>query len=162
MCSETGAGPERDEVDIEFLGNRSGEPYLIQTNVYKKGTGGREMRHMLWFDPTQDFHEYAFLWNNLQLVWVHFHSLSLFFLFFFSFFVQVICWYINTHYPTPFTHGFDCHHYDLCSFQKHHTMSLIDNRNWPDDHLGVTTSIKFEAVLKPPLTPFNLQVWFPF
>ncbi|KAL7103005.1 hypothetical protein ACP275_08G153400 [Erythranthe tilingii] len=68
MCSENAAGPERDEVDIEFLGNRTGQPYLVQTNVYKNGTGGREMRHVLWFDPTHDFHTYSFLWNNHQLV----------------------------------------------------------------------------------------------
>ncbi|KAK6917332.1 Xyloglucan endo-transglycosylase, C-terminal [Dillenia turbinata] len=68
MCSDTGAGPERDEIDFEFLGNRSGQPYLIQTNVYKNGTGGREMRHMLWFDPTEDFHTYSFEWNDEQLV----------------------------------------------------------------------------------------------
>ncbi|KAK6123999.1 hypothetical protein DH2020_042261 [Rehmannia glutinosa] len=41
MCSENAAGPERDELDIEFLGNRTGQPYLIQTNVYKNGTGGQ-------------------------------------------------------------------------------------------------------------------------
>ncbi|XP_028787522.1 probable xyloglucan endotransglucosylase/hydrolase protein 8 [Neltuma alba] len=68
MCSENGAGPERDEIDFEFLGNRTGEPYLIQTNVYKTGTGGREMRHMLWFDPTEDYHTYSILWNYHQLV----------------------------------------------------------------------------------------------
>ncbi|KAJ4959858.1 hypothetical protein NE237_019768 [Protea cynaroides] len=56
MCSDTGAEPKRDELHFEFLGNRTGEPYLIQTNVYKDGVGGREMRHMLWFDPTEDFH----------------------------------------------------------------------------------------------------------
>uniref|UniRef100_A0A7N0UF54 GH16 domain-containing protein n=1 Tax=Kalanchoe fedtschenkoi TaxID=63787 RepID=A0A7N0UF54_KALFE len=43
MCSENGAGPERDELDFEFLGNRTGQPYLVQTNVYKNGTGNREM-----------------------------------------------------------------------------------------------------------------------
>ncbi|KAL4388833.1 hypothetical protein GQ457_09G001530 [Hibiscus cannabinus] len=68
MCSEKEAGPERDEVDFEFLGNRTGQPYLIQTNVYKNGVGGREMRHMLWFDPTEEFHTYSILWNNHQLV----------------------------------------------------------------------------------------------
>ncbi|RHN42195.1 putative xyloglucan:xyloglucosyl transferase [Medicago truncatula] len=35
MCTENGAGPERDELDFEFLGNRTGQAYLIQTNVYK-------------------------------------------------------------------------------------------------------------------------------
>ncbi|KAG4921236.1 hypothetical protein JHK86_050049 [Glycine max] len=59
MCSENGAGPERDELDFEFLGNKIGEPYLIQTNVYKNGTRGRKMRHMLWFDPTEDYHTYS-------------------------------------------------------------------------------------------------------
>ncbi|KAF7811134.1 putative xyloglucan endotransglucosylase/hydrolase protein 8 [Senna tora] len=68
MCSENGAGPERDELDFEFLGNRTGQPYLIQTNVFKNGTGGREMRHMLWFDPTEEFHTYSILWNNHQIV----------------------------------------------------------------------------------------------
>ncbi|KAJ4980775.1 hypothetical protein NE237_031612 [Protea cynaroides] len=68
MCSDTGAGPKRDELDFEFLGNRTGEPYLIQTNVYKDGVGGREMRHMLWFDPTEDFHSYSILWNTHHIV----------------------------------------------------------------------------------------------
>ncbi|CAM8893637.1 unnamed protein product [Rhodiola kirilowii] len=68
MCSENGAGPERDELDFEFLGNRTGEPYLIQTNVYKNGTGNREMRHMLWFDPTEEYHTYSILWNNHRIV----------------------------------------------------------------------------------------------
>ncbi|CAL5328025.1 unnamed protein product [Camellia sinensis] len=68
MCSENGAGPTRDELDIEFLGNRTGQPYLIQTNVYKNGTGNREMRHQLWFDPTEDFHSYSILWNSHQIL----------------------------------------------------------------------------------------------
>ncbi|KAH1257470.1 putative xyloglucan endotransglucosylase/hydrolase protein 8 [Glycine max] len=59
MCSENGAGPKRDELDFEFLGNKTGESYLIQTNVYKNETGGRKMRHMLWFDPTEDYHTYS-------------------------------------------------------------------------------------------------------
>ncbi|XP_068668032.1 probable xyloglucan endotransglucosylase/hydrolase protein 8 [Aristolochia californica] len=67
MCSDT--GPERDELDFEFLGNRTGQPYTIQTNVYKSGVGGREMRHTLWFDPTEDFHTYSILWNNHQIVY---------------------------------------------------------------------------------------------
>ncbi|KAL7130232.1 hypothetical protein ABFS83_13G120600 [Erythranthe nasuta] len=68
MCSENAAGPERDELDIEFLGNRTGQPYLLQTNIYKNGTGNREMRHVLWFDPTEDFHTYSILWNTHQIV----------------------------------------------------------------------------------------------
>ncbi|RWW30813.1 hypothetical protein GW17_00004594 [Ensete ventricosum] len=68
MCSDLDAAPDRDELDFEFLGNRTGQPYTIQTNVYKSGIGGREMRHTLWFDPTQDFHTYSILWNTHRIV----------------------------------------------------------------------------------------------
>ncbi|KAF3662409.1 putative xyloglucan endotransglucosylase/hydrolase protein 8 [Capsicum annuum] len=50
ICSEVEARPLRDEIDFEFLGNRTGQSYLIQTNVYN-GCGGREMRHQLC-EPT--------------------------------------------------------------------------------------------------------------
>lgn len=68
MCSDLDAAPERDELDFEFLGNRTGEPYIIQTNVYQGGVGGREMRHSLWFDPTAEFHTYSILWNPKQIL----------------------------------------------------------------------------------------------
>ncbi|CAN6219047.1 unnamed protein product [Urochloa humidicola] len=68
MCSDVDAAPLRDELDFEFLGNRTGQPYIIQTNVYHNGVGGREMRHSLWFDPTADFHTYAILWNAKHIV----------------------------------------------------------------------------------------------
>ncbi|CAI9087763.1 OLC1v1021055C1 [Oldenlandia corymbosa var. corymbosa] len=70
MCSHIDLGPTRDELDFEFLGNRTGEPYIIQTNVYKNGTGNREQRHVLWFDPTEDYHRYSILWNPHQILFM--------------------------------------------------------------------------------------------
>ncbi|WKA09100.1 hypothetical protein VitviT2T_026778 [Vitis vinifera] len=67
MASE---GLNHDELDFEFLGNVSGEPYLVQTNVYVNGTGNREQRHTLWFDPTAAFHTYSFLWNRYSILFL--------------------------------------------------------------------------------------------
>ncbi|CAI9280143.1 unnamed protein product [Lactuca saligna] len=63
-------GPKHHEFDFEFLGNTTGEPYLVQTNVYVNGVGNREQRLKLWFDPTKDFHSYSILWNRNQVVFM--------------------------------------------------------------------------------------------
>jgi beta-glucanase (GH16 family) len=74
--------PTRDEIDFEFLGGNHERPYIMHTNIYINGQGGREQQFHFWFDPTADFHDYTILWNEKHIVYVPilFFSLLRFFI----------------------------------------------------------------------------------
>ena len=61
-------GPRHCEFDFEFLGNQTGQPFLLHTNIFVDGVGGREQQIDLGFDPSADFHYYNFQWNRDMLV----------------------------------------------------------------------------------------------
>lgn len=55
-----------DEIDIEILGKNSTQ---VQFNYYTNGVGGHEYIHDLGFDSSEDFHTYAFLWEENKITW---------------------------------------------------------------------------------------------
>lgn len=60
-----------DELDFELLGyEKRRRNWVLETNLYGNGSvsTGREENFYLWFDPTQDFHDYTILWNNHHTV----------------------------------------------------------------------------------------------
>jgi hypothetical protein len=60
----SGDNPGHDEIDMEFMGNCTGSPVVLSTN----GDGRKEQQFGLWFDPAADFHTYAILWNDRNVV----------------------------------------------------------------------------------------------
>uniref|UniRef100_J3MRE8 Xyloglucan endotransglucosylase/hydrolase n=2 Tax=Oryza brachyantha TaxID=4533 RepID=J3MRE8_ORYBR len=64
----SGEGEGHDEIDIEFMGNLSGDPYVMNTNVWANGDGKKEHQFYLWFDPTADYHVYKIIWNPKNII----------------------------------------------------------------------------------------------
>ena len=68
MQLSSGDDEGRDEIDMEFMGNSSGHPVVLNTNVWANGDGKKEHQFDLWFDPTADFHTYSILWNPKHIM----------------------------------------------------------------------------------------------
>ena len=58
--------PKWHEIDIEFLGKNMRQ---VQFNYFSDGVGGHEFLYDLWFDASEDFHEYGFEWLENSITW---------------------------------------------------------------------------------------------
>ncbi|CAN1142668.1 Xyloglucan endotransglucosylase/hydrolase 2 [Linum perenne] len=63
-------GPTHDEIGFEFLGNLSGDPYTLDTNVLTRGKENREQKFHLWFNPTKNFHTYSIVWKPQHIIFM--------------------------------------------------------------------------------------------
>lgn len=59
-------GTAHDEVDIEFVGNRTGH---VEFNVFHEGSSHGSKRHALGFDASEAFHTYGFDWQPEYVHW---------------------------------------------------------------------------------------------
>ncbi|MEM7327222.1 MAG: family 16 glycosylhydrolase [Pseudomonadota bacterium] len=59
-------GTVHDEVDIEFVGNRTGH---VEFNVFRSGKSYGSKRHELDFDASEEFHFYGFDWQPDYVHW---------------------------------------------------------------------------------------------
>ena len=55
-----------DEIDIEFIGK---DTTKVQFNYFTKGKGNHEYVYYLGFDASEEFHEYAFDWQEDSITW---------------------------------------------------------------------------------------------
>jgi xyloglucan:xyloglucosyl transferase len=53
---------------MEFMGNSSGQPVVLNTNVWANGDGKKEHQFDLWFDPAADYHTYTIIWNPENII----------------------------------------------------------------------------------------------
>ncbi|GJN09625.1 hypothetical protein PR202_ga27648 [Eleusine coracana subsp. coracana] len=68
LTSGPGNGTNHDEIDMEFMGNSTGDPVVLNTNVWVSGDGKKEHQFNLWFDPAADFHTYTIIWNPKNII----------------------------------------------------------------------------------------------